>query len=86
VTISIPVKHRRLPWQTLQMDVYWPTTGMPDRLRKTKAWPLSGRSGFCWLRSMPERIDEPTADEWLSTWIDEIGYYVPYHSISECRW
>jgi hypothetical protein len=24
------------------------------------------------------KIDEPTADEWLSTWIDEIGYDVPY--------
>lgn len=24
------------------------------------------------------KIDESTADEWLSTWIDEIGYYVPY--------
>jgi len=23
------------------------------------------------------KIDEATADEWLSTWIDEIGYYVP---------
>ena len=31
------------------------------------------------------KIDEPTADEWLSTWIDEIGYYVPYQSISEYR-
>lgn len=30
-------------------------------------------------------IDEPTADEWLSTWIDEIGYYVPYRSIAEYR-
>lgn len=29
------------------------------------------------------KIDEPTADEWLSTWIDEIGYYVPYRTISE---
>jgi len=28
------------------------------------------------------KIDEATADEWLSTWIDEIGYYVPYQSIS----
>jgi predicted nucleic acid-binding protein len=32
-----------------------------------------------------EKIDEPTADEWLSTWIDEMGYYVPYQSISEYR-
>jgi predicted nucleic acid-binding protein len=31
------------------------------------------------------KIDEPTADEWLSTWINEIGYYVPYQSISEYR-
>jgi predicted nucleic acid-binding protein len=31
------------------------------------------------------KIDEPTADEWLSTWIDEIEYYVPYQSISEYR-
>jgi len=27
------------------------------------------------------KIDEATADEWLSTWIDdEIGYYVPYRT------
>ncbi|MCU4753674.1 twitching motility protein PilT [Halobacteria archaeon AArc-curdl1] len=32
-----------------------------------------------------EKIDEPTADEWLSRWIDEIGYYVPYRTISEYR-
>jgi predicted nucleic acid-binding protein len=31
------------------------------------------------------KIDEQTANEWLSTWIDEIGYYVPYRSISEYR-
>jgi len=31
------------------------------------------------------KIDESTADEWLSTWIDEIGYYVPYRTISEYR-
>jgi predicted nucleic acid-binding protein len=31
------------------------------------------------------KIDEPTADRWLSTWIDEIGYYVPYRTISEYR-
>jgi predicted nucleic acid-binding protein len=29
------------------------------------------------------KIDEATADRWLSTWIDEIGYYVPYRSISD---
>ncbi|MFY4814865.1 twitching motility protein PilT [Haloarcula sp. AONF1] len=31
------------------------------------------------------KIDESTADEWLSTWIDEIGYYVPHRSIAEYR-
>ena len=31
------------------------------------------------------KIDEATADEWLSTWIDDIGYYVPYRTISEYR-
>jgi len=31
------------------------------------------------------KINEATADEWLSTWIDEIGYYVPYRTISEYR-
>jgi len=31
------------------------------------------------------KIDESTADGWLSTWIDEIGYYVPYRSISEYK-
>nr|WP_217350895.1 twitching motility protein PilT [Salinadaptatus halalkaliphilus] len=31
------------------------------------------------------KIEEPTADEWLSTWIDEIGYYVPYRNISDYR-
>jgi len=29
------------------------------------------------------KVDEATADEWLSTWIDEIGYYVPYRNIAE---
>lgn len=31
------------------------------------------------------KIDESTADDWLSTWIDETGYYVPYRNISEYR-
>lgn len=31
------------------------------------------------------KIDETTADEWLSTWIDEISYYIPYRTISEYR-
>ncbi|MFC6864201.1 twitching motility protein PilT [Halomicroarcula sp. GCM10025817] len=31
------------------------------------------------------RVDESTADEWLSTWVDEIGYYVPYRNIEDYR-
>ncbi len=31
------------------------------------------------------RIDEETADKWLATWIDEIGYYVPYRNIADYR-
>jgi len=31
------------------------------------------------------KVDESTADEWLTTWIDDIGYYVPYRNISEYR-
>jgi len=31
------------------------------------------------------KITERTADEWLSTWIDEIGYYVPYRNIEAYR-
>ncbi|ERH13775.1 MAG: putative nucleic acid-binding protein, contains PIN domain protein [halophilic archaeon J07HB67] len=30
-------------------------------------------------------IGEATADEWLSTWIDEIGYYVPHREITAYR-
>jgi hypothetical protein len=31
------------------------------------------------------KIDEETTDEWLSTWIDEIGYYVPHRTIADYR-
>jgi len=31
------------------------------------------------------RIDEPTADSWLQTWIDDFGYRVPYRNIEEYR-
>jgi predicted nucleic acid-binding protein len=31
------------------------------------------------------KVDESTADEWLSAWIDELGYYVPHRSISDYR-
>jgi predicted nucleic acid-binding protein len=31
------------------------------------------------------RVSEETADDWLSTWVDEIGYYVPYRNITDYR-
>lgn len=31
------------------------------------------------------RIDTATADKWLTTWIDDFGYYVPYRNIEEYR-
>lgn len=31
------------------------------------------------------RIDEPTANDYLQTWIDDYGYYVPYRTIDEYR-
>ncbi|AEN07817.1 PilT protein domain protein (plasmid) [halophilic archaeon DL31] len=31
------------------------------------------------------KVSEKTADEWLSVWIDDIGYYVPYRNITEYR-
>ncbi len=31
------------------------------------------------------KINEATVDEWLSTWVDKIGYYVPYRTISKYR-
>lgn len=30
-------------------------------------------------------VDESTADDWLATWIDETGYYVPYRELSTYR-
>lgn len=32
-----------------------------------------------------DRIDESTADDWLQTWIDDYGYYVPHRHIGKCR-
>jgi hypothetical protein len=31
------------------------------------------------------RIDEPTANDYLQTWIDDYGYYVPYRTIDDYR-
>jgi predicted nucleic acid-binding protein len=32
-----------------------------------------------------DRISEATADDWLRTWIDDYGFYVPYRRIDEYR-
>jgi len=31
------------------------------------------------------RIDQETANEWLQTWIDDFGYYVPYRTVQQYR-
>ncbi len=31
------------------------------------------------------KVSEETADDWLSTWVAEIGYYVPYRNITDYR-
>ena len=52
---------------------------------KEQGVPVVGSVGVLLAAIDAGRIDEPTADEWLSTWIDEIGYYVPYRDISAYR-
>jgi predicted nucleic acid-binding protein len=44
-----------------------------------------GSVGVLLAASNTGRVSEETADEWLSTWIDEIGYYAPYRSITDYR-
>jgi len=44
-----------------------------------------GSVGVLLAATDPGKLNESTADEWLSTWIDEVGYYVPYRSISDYR-
>ena len=52
---------------------------------KEQGVPVVGSVGILLAAIDAGKIDEQTADEWLSTWIDDIGYYVPYRSISEYR-
>lgn len=47
--------------------------------------PVVGSVGVLLAAIDDGRITEPTAQEWLSTWIDEHGYRVPYRQISEYR-
>lgn len=47
--------------------------------------PVVGSVGILLAALDAERLDEPTADEWLKTWIDEVGYYVPYRDIDDYR-
>nr|WP_262342876.1 twitching motility protein PilT [Haloplanus rubicundus] len=52
---------------------------------KEQGVPVVGSVGVLLAAIDAEKIDESIADEWLSTWIGEIGYYVPHQSISEYR-
>ncbi|MFC6614940.1 twitching motility protein PilT [Halopenitus salinus] len=52
---------------------------------KDQGVPVIGSVGVLLAAIDAGKIDEATADEWLSTWIDEIGYYVPYRTISAYR-
>lgn len=52
---------------------------------KEQGVPVVGSVGVLLAAIEAGKISEATADEWLSTWIDEIGYYVPYRSITDYR-
>jgi predicted nucleic acid-binding protein len=52
---------------------------------KEQGVPVVGSVGVRLAAIDAGKIDESIADEWLSMWIDEIGYYVPHPSISEYR-
>lgn len=52
---------------------------------KSQGVPVVGSVGVLLAAVDAERIDEPTADDWLSTWIDDFGYYVPHRTISAYR-
>ncbi|ELY67226.1 hypothetical protein SAMN05443661_1792 [Natronobacterium gregoryi] len=44
---------------------------------KDQAVTVVGSVGVLLAAIAAGKTDEATADGWLSTWIDEIGYYVP---------
>jgi predicted nucleic acid-binding protein len=52
---------------------------------KNKGIPVVGSVGVLLAAVDAGQVDEVTADTWLKTWIDEVGFYVPYRDISEYR-
>lgn len=54
-------------------------------LAKEHGIPVVGSIGVLLAAIDADKIDESTANEWLSTWIDDIGFYAPYRRISEYR-
>ena len=44
-----------------------------------------GSVGVLLAATRAGKIDEATADQWLTTWVDDIGYYVPYRTPAEYR-
>jgi predicted nucleic acid-binding protein len=52
---------------------------------KDQGVPVVGSIGILLAAIDAGRVDEASADEWLSRWVDEIGYYVPYRNIADYR-
>lgn len=47
--------------------------------------PVVGSVGVLLAAINAGKISEDTADKWLSTWIDEMGFYAPYQDIAKYR-
>nr|WP_267643350.1 twitching motility protein PilT [Haloarchaeobius amylolyticus] len=84
VAISTLVKHRRSLSRTHDGRLLT-DDGDARSFAKDQGVTVVGSVGVLLAAIDAGNIDEATADEWLSTWIDEIGYYVPYRTISEYR-
>lgn len=59
--------------------------GDPRAFAKEHGVPVVGSVGVLLAAIDAEKITEQAANEWLSIWVDEIGYYVPYRTIEEYR-
>jgi len=80
-----PGKHRRSPLPTTHDGRLLTDDGDARSFAKDQGVTVIGSVGVLLAAIDAGKIDEATADEWLSTWIDEIGYYVPYRTISDYR-
>jgi len=74
----------RLPWRTEDGRLLT-DDGDARSFAKEQGVPVVGSVGVLFAGIDAGKIAESVADEWLSTWIDESGYYVPHQSISEYR-